>query len=123
MLSNARTIMCQLMIDLLRNSNKVYFPELKFMASVEATVILCVIFLQQLMGKPYTEGELRASLQMSKGTMERRIKWLRDHGWVVKRKHRLAVDLSTLSTQNAHTARDIIIAAGVALAKMTVPPV
>jgi hypothetical protein len=126
MMSEARTILSQMIVDLLRSSHQVYFPDLKFMPAVEATIIVCVVFLQQVAGEPYTEAELRTCLQMSKGTMERRIAWLRRNGIIIKRRRRIMVDVAVISAahsmKNALTARDIVIAAGVALAQMPVPP-
>jgi len=77
-----RTTMLRMVMALLRNSHRQYYPDLRFAEGTEAMLISNTIFLAQVQGKPFTVLALSKHLDMPRATLLRRLHYLESKNFV-----------------------------------------
>ena len=115
-------IVAQLLADVLRLRHRNYYPELRFMETVEITVILMAIFSAECNGKPLTALGLSKQLEMPRATLLRRLSFLESKGEVRREAQSLRVNAAIFATPSRDEAmrhlRQTVINAGTALSQM-----
>ena len=119
---NARVIVAQLLADVLRLRHRAYYPELRFIETVEITVILMAIFSAECNGRPLTALGLAKHLEMPRATLLRRLSFLESKGEIRRGAEGFRVNATIFATpsrdQAIHSLRQAIIDAGTELSKM-----
>jgi DNA-binding IclR family transcriptional regulator len=119
---NTRVIVAQLLADVLRLRHRNYYPELRFMESIEITVILMAIFSAEADGKPLTALGLSKHLEMPRATLLRRLSFLESKGEIYREARGFRVNAAIFATSSRDEAilslRRVVIDAGHALAEM-----
>jgi DNA-binding IclR family transcriptional regulator len=119
---NARVIVAQLLADVLRLRHRAYYPELRFIETVEITVILMAIFSAECDGKPLTALGLAKHLEMPRATLLRRLSFLEAKGEIRRGAEGFRVNATIFATPSRDEAirglRQTIIDAGNALSKL-----
>jgi len=115
-------IVAQLLANVLRLRHRTYYPELRFMETVENTVILMAIFCAECNGKPLTALGLSKHLEMPRATLLRRLSFLALKGEIRRGPQGLRVNASIFASPSSDDAirsvRQTVINAGNALSKM-----
>ena len=119
---DTRVIVAQVLADVLRLRHRTYYPELRFMETVEITVILMAIFWAECNGKPLTALGLSKHLEMPRATLMRRLSFLASKGEIRRGAQGLRLNASIFATPSRDEAirsvRRTIIDAGNALSKV-----
>ena len=119
---NTRVIVARLVAEVLRLRHRSYHPELRFMETVENTVILMAIFSAECNGKPLTVLGLSKHLEMPRATLLRRLSFLESKGEVRREAQSLRVNAAIFATPSRDEAmrhlRQTVINAGTALSQM-----
>jgi hypothetical protein len=115
-----------LVMDLLRNGQRAYYPDLRFIEGVEVTMISHAIFIAQAQGAPFTISRLSKHLDIPRATLLRRLAYLKRKGFVRRDAEHLSVDPAILSdpaaVRNLRRACQIIIDTAHTLSKMDMDP-
>jgi DNA-binding IclR family transcriptional regulator len=115
-------IVAQLLDDVLRLRHHQYYPELRFMETVEITVILMAIFSAECKGKPLTALGLSKHLEMPRATLLRRLSFLESKGEIRREAQGLRVNAEIFAgssrDETIRRLRQTIINAGTALSKI-----
>ena len=119
---NTRVIVAKLLADVLRLRHRNYYPELRFIESVDITVILMAIFSAESNGKPLTVLGLSKQLEMPRATLLRRLSFLESKGEIRREARGLRVNAAAFATSSRdeaiRCARAAIINAGDALSEI-----
>src|SRR5262249_30308243 len=95
---NTRVIVAEVVADVLRRRHRDYYPELRFMETVEITVILMAIFRAECNGKPLTVLGLSKHLEMPRATLLRRLSFLESKGEIRRGPQGLRVNAAIFAT-------------------------
>ena len=119
---DTRLIVAQLLADVLRLRHRNYYPELRFMETVEVTVILMAIFSAECNGKPLSALGLSKHLEMPRATLLRRLSFLEAKGEIRREAQGLRVNAAIFAPlsrdETIRRLRQTIIDAGVALSSI-----
>lgn len=115
--------MLRMVMALLRNSHRQYYPDLRFAEGTEAMLISNTIFLAQVEGKPFTVLALSKHLGMPRATLLRRLHYLESKKFVRRdADQRLEFNIERLRSAGAsrtlHRGRRIVLATANMLSKM-----
>lgn len=120
-----RLVYLRLIADLLHNSHRAYYPDLRFIEAVEATLISNAIFIAEAEGKPLTAAGLAKHLDIPRATLLRRLAYLKSKGFLRSNGRRLRIDMAILSSsahaENLPRACRIILDAAQELSKLDAP--
>jgi hypothetical protein len=119
---DTRVIVAQLVEHVLRLRHRNYYPELRFMETIEITVILMAIFSAECDGKPLSALGLAKHLEMPRATLLRRLAFLESRGEIRREAQGLRVNAAIFATPSRDQAirrlRQTIIDAGNALSSI-----
>jgi DNA-binding transcriptional ArsR family regulator len=87
-LATERAILTRLVLELLRNVQRHYFPETEFFEAVELTLVGVYVFLAQQDRRPCNVTHLSRRTGLSRATVRRRLANLIDLGYVEVRSRR-----------------------------------
>jgi len=117
-----RVIVAQLMADVLRFRHRDYYPELRFMETVEVSVILMTIFSAEYNGKPLSALALSKHLEMPRATLLRRLSFLEARGEIRREGQVLRINTAIFAVPSRDETilrlRQNVIDAGTALSQM-----
>ena len=119
---DTRLIVAQLLADVLRLRHRNYYPELRFMETVEVTVILMAIFSAECNGKPLSALGLSKHLEMPRATLLRRLSFLEAKGEIRRDAQGLRVNAAIFAPssrdETIRRLRQTVINAGAALSSI-----
>src|SRR5262249_17865761 len=119
---NIRVVVAQLLADVLRLRHRDYYPELRFMETVEVTVIVMAIFSAECNGKPLSALALSKHLEMPRATLLRRLSFLEARGEIRRDADGLRVNAALFATpsrdETIRHLRQTVIGAGTALSSI-----
>jgi hypothetical protein len=119
---DTRLIVAQLLADVLRLRHRNYYPELRFMETVEVTVILMAIFSAECNGKPLSALGLSKHLEMPRATLLRRLSFLEAKGEIRREAQGLRVNAAIFAPlsrdETIRRLRQTVIDAGAALSSI-----
>jgi DNA-binding IclR family transcriptional regulator len=113
-----------LLAEVLRLRHRDYYHELRFMETVEITVIVMAIFSAECSGKPLTALGLSKHLEMPRATLLRRLSFLESKGEIRREAQGFRVNPAIFATSSRddaiRRARQSVIHAGNALSKLDI---
>jgi hypothetical protein len=117
-----RVVVAQLLADVLRLRHRDYYPELRFMETVEVTVIVMAIFSAECNGKPLSALGLSKHLEMPRATLMRRLSFLEARGEIRRDAEGFRVNAAMFATpsrdETIRRLRHTVIDAGTALSSI-----